>query len=1143
MLLHSALLLSLFLAGSTVAAIPPAEPTLVRASFWVAPERRAEFAAAYEQEVAPLLADFGLIASPLQSRPTADSVFSLLFVQPSPAAWSATKKQLEADSSQALFRELRRRLADRFGASRPDGTMKAQMLLYSAPAGQGRSQPAGKGQGRELGPGKGNWRTYDATNGLAGPWVVDVLQDREGYLWFATYNDGVSRFDGQTWTTFTDKDGLADNRVTSLLQDRQDRLWFATLGGVSRFDGQTWTTFTDKDGLADNRVTSLLQDHDGHLWFGTWGGGVSRFDGNNWTTLTDKDGVADNRVLDLKEDHQGRLWFATLGGGVSCYDGQTWTTFTDKDGLADNRVMSIFEDQQGHIWVGGMEKGLSRYDGKTWTTFTEKDGLANNRVIEIFQDRRGVLWVGTYGGVSRYDGKTWTTLTTADGLVFNVVSAIWQDREGALWFGTSGGVNRYDEESFRVFGAADGLSPEGVHGFLLDREGHIWFANGPLVTQGGGVSRYDGHRLTTYTTADGLADDKVASISQDREGNLWFATSGGASRYDGRTFTNFTEEDGLPDNEVDCIVQDRQGNLWFSSGDGVARYDGQRFEVFAAEDGMGSSGACPMLLDRQGNLWFGSAGKGVTRYDGQRFEVFTTRDGLAHNDVLDIYQHPQGDLWFATHGGLSRYDGQGFTNLTTRQGLSSNDVHSIAQAADGDLWIGTDGGGVSRYDGQVFQHLTREDGLASNVAIAVVEDGEGHLWVSSNNGVTRYHPPVPTPLPTTIEAVVADRRYPARGKVEIPTDAGLTAFEFRTMSFTARPGQATYLYRLQGYDQDWRQTRASRVEYSGLPRGEYAFEVRAVDRDLNYSDPAQVQLGIHLPYTQLAWMGSLGLALLLLGWQAKRLVQRDRRLRASNLELRQKTTALEEANAQVRRANQTKSSFLASMSHELRTPLNAILGFTELLQGNREQNLSERQQRNLATIHRNAGNLLHLINELLDLSKIEAGRTALHCERFAVQEVVQEVAVMAEPLLRDKPVVLEVNCAELPLWLHSDKAKLKQILVNLMSNAAKFTREGRIAILARAQGKGMEIAVQDTGTGIPAEKLEAIFEEFSQVDGQALPGVVGTGLGLAITRRLCQLLGGQIHVHSAVGQGSIFTVNLPLSLAPEPTLQLQGAAS
>jgi signal transduction histidine kinase len=555
---------------------------------------------------------------------------------------------------------------------------------------------------------------------------------------------------------------------------------------------------------------------------------------------------------------------------------------------------------------------------------------------------------------------------------------------------------------------------------------------------------------------------------------------------------------------------------------------------------MGSSGACPMLLDRQGNLWFGSAQKGVTRYDGQHFQTFTTQDGLAHNDVLDIFEDPQGDLWFATHGGLSRYDGQGFTNLTTHQGLSSNDVHSIAQAADGDLWIGTDGGGVSRYDGQVFQHLTREDGLASNVAIAVVEDGQGYLWASSNNGVTRYHPPVPTPLPTAIEAVVADRRYPARGKVEIPTDAGLTAFEFRTMSFTVRPGQATYLYRLQGYDQDWHQTRSNRVEYSGLPRGEYLFEVRAVDRDLNYSDPAQVQVDIHLPYAQLVWMASLGLALLLLGWQGKRLVQRDRRLRASNLELRQKTAALEEANRQVRRANQTKSAFLASMSHELRTPLNAILGFTELLQGNREQNLSERQQRNLATIHRNAGNLLHLINDLLDLSKIEAGRTALNCERFVVQEVVQEVAVMAEPLLRDKPVVLETTCGDLPLWLYSDKAKLKQILVNLMSNAVKFTREGRITIRTQVQEQGLEIAVQDTGAGIPAEKLEAIFEEFSQVDGQTLPGVVGTGLGLAITRRLCQLLGGQIQVHSAVGQGSTFTVSLPLSLEPEPAPPLQG---
>jgi signal transduction histidine kinase/ligand-binding sensor domain-containing protein len=1115
------------------------EPTLVRVSFWIAPERHGEFAAAYEQEVAPILARFGLAAIPLQSRPTADSVFSRLFVLSSPAAWSAVKKQLEADSTRTQWRELTRRLAARFGASRPDGTLKANLNLYSAPAGRGRAQGAGNGQQRALGPGKGNWRTYDATNGLAGPWIMDVLQDYQGYLWFATFNDGVSRFDGQNWTTFSSNEGLADNRVTGLLQDRDRHLWFATLGGVSRYDGQHWTTYTDKDGLPDNRVTALFQDTQGRHWFATMGG-VSRFDGQNWTSFTDKDGLADNRVVDLREDRRGHIWVATYNDGVSRYDGQNWTSFTDKDGLAENRVRSLFEDQQGHIWVGSAEKGVSRYDGRTWTTFAEKDGLVHNMVVEIFQDRRGVLWFGTYGGVSRYDGQNWTSLTTAEGLVFNAVYAICQDREGALWFGTSGGVNRYDEESFRVFGAADGISPQGVHGLFLDREGRVWFANGPLVTKGGGVSCYAGGRLTTYTTADGLADDRVSSVFQDRHGNLWFATHGGASRFDGRTFTTFTEADGLPDDEVNCIVEDPQGNLWFSSGDGVARYEGRRFEVFAAEDGMAGSGACPMLLDRQGQLWFGSADKGAARYDGQRFQVFTTREGLAHNDVLDIFEDREGFIWFATHGGLSRWDGQGFSNLSTQQGLSSNDVHAIAQAADGDLWIGTDGGGVSRYDGQVFQHLTREDGLASNVSIAIVEDGQGDLWVSNNNGITRYRSPPPTPLPTAIAAVVADRRYPAQDRVQIPTDAGLTAFEFRAMSFTAHPGQLAYLYRLRGHDPDWRQTRTNRVEYAGLTRGEYLFEVRAVDRDLNYSDPAQVRLDIHLPYAQIGWMASLGLALLLVGWQGTRLVQRDRRLRASNLELLQKTAALEEAYGQVRRANQTKSAFLASMSHELRTPLNAILGFTELLQGNREQNLSERQQRNLSTIHRNAGNLLHLINELLDLSKIEAGRTALQCEHFAVQEVVQEVAVMAEPLLRDKPVLLETACGELPLWLHSDKAKLKQILVNLVSNAVKFTREGRIAIQARAQGAGVEIAVQDSGTGIPAEKLEAIFEEFSQVDGQALPGVVGTGLGLAITRRLCQLLGGQIHVHSTVGQGSTFTVSLPLGLASETSLQLQG---
>ena len=222
--------------------------------------------------------------------------------------------------------------------------------------------------------------------------------------------------------------------------------------------------------------------------------------------------------------------------------------------------------------------------------------------------------------------------------------------------------------------------------------------------------------------------------------------------------------------------------------------------------------------------------------------------------------------------------------------------------------------------------------------------------------------------------------------------------------------------------------------------------------------------------------------------------------------------------------------------------MNAILGFAELLLSNRENNLTERQQRNVGTIHRNAGNLLELINELLDLSKIEAGRMETLSKRFEIQEVIQESLVVAEPLLRGKPVDVKVTYSDEHLVVETDRAKVVQIVVNLLSNAAKFTERGRVDIDVSTSGSHFSLVVRDTGVGIPSEKLESIFREFSQVSEKSVPGVAGTGLGLAIAERLCRLLGDTISVVSTLDEGSTFTVSLPRTLPPDTATKFEAAA-
>jgi len=249
--------------------------------------------------------------------------------------------------------------------------------------------------------------------------------------------------------------------------------------------------------------------------------------------------------------------------------------------------------------------------------------------------------------------------------------------------------------------------------------------------------------------------------------------------------------------------------------------------------------------DRAGNLWIGTAGGGVSRYDGERFITFTTEDGLALDEVSTILEDRAGNLWMGTvGGGLCRYDGEHFTTFTTEHGLPSNEVLCLRIDQAGHLWIGTNGGGVCRYDGLVFQTLSRKDGLVHDSIENIHPDRHGNVWLTTAlRSITHYRPSRIPPAIRLID-VIADLRYGPVREIQVFASQKLLAFEFQGQSLTTRPDGMAYVYRLEGYDSAWKPTYARRVEYQGLPLGEYTFQVKAVDRDLNYSEPIAVRVSV-----------------------------------------------------------------------------------------------------------------------------------------------------------------------------------------------------------------------------------------------------------------------------------------------------------
>ena len=256
----------------------------------------------------------------------------------------------------------------------------------------------------------------------------------------------------------------------------------------------------------------------------------------------------------------------------------------------------------------------------------------------------------------------------------------------------------------------------------------------------------------------------------------------------------------------------------------------------------------------------------------------------------------------------------------------------------------------------------------------------------------------------------------------------------------------------------------------------------------------------------------------------------------------QRTIELRAALERAQEADRLKGKFLAAISHELRTPLNAIIGFSTVMLDELDGPITMMQREDLKTINQNGRFLLHLINELLDLARIEANRVELQVENFDMSALIGEVADTVEGLIHNKPILIRAVLPDAPLHAYADRTKVRQILLNLLANATKFTNEGHIARVARAvtmaADRGcdrgarhyLSISVRDTGIGITPESLPLIFEEFRQVH-EGRTGTRGSGLGLAISRKLVELLGGRIWVESTPGKGSTFTFILP---AAEP---------
>lgn len=1035
-------------------------------------------------------------------------------------------------------------------------------------------------------------RFYSTDKGLSSSLINQLYQDSKGYVWVAT-EYGLNRFDGlrfaNYWQMTPGSVSLKNNYVRSLYEDSRQNLWIGCIDGLMKYDPET-DTFEEIPVIRAGKrvfphVTQMLELHNGEVWLTTTGQGMFRLDNERKQAVSVDELLRQsnyNYQSCFYEDSHYNLWIGTYGNGLICYLPATKEVRVFKyPTLNDNNVSAIMEDKRGNLFIGTQKQGLSRYDRQTNRIIAVPYAGRGNLSVYCMSEVDGQLLVGTDGqGLKVYNPASkqledFTLNTAPIDFSEGKVHVILEDKDKNLWLGLfQKGIVLMpkQEHPFEYYGSKSiYYNPIGqgcVMSIFQDGDHHLW-----VGTDNDGIYELDENGVRLRHFQPGSSPRSVAntiiSIYEDSDKNLWVGSYTRGLAKMNRVTGECDYFLPIDNEKIFSITEDRHKNLYIATlGSGFYQYNLQTGNLKHYESSKDETGDLKrnelandwvnyIFCDSEGIIWLGHY-KGISCFNPStgNFVNYKQVNTLISDCVgYAVYEDGGGNIWAGTTDGLYRFDKQtqALRKFTTEDGLPNNVICGLCEDSRRNIWISTYRG-VSKYDAKEnrFINYYSGDGLQGNEFThgAFYKDKSGRIYFGGVNGITSFLPENIGSASKEMEVWITEfyifnepvhKNTLSDGKPVINSsvqDAGLFRLSYRDNTFSVafstlqynNPEQITYQYKIDELSPQWFTTEpgVNRATYNNLPPGKYTFRVRALNHG-NFSEVKTVKIVITPPWYQTWWAYLIYAALvgLLVLGIVNYILSR----------MRHRREIMKREHAEM--LNEAKLQFFINISHEIRTPMTLIINPLEkLLAEQKDHELLRTYQ----MIYRNAQRILRLINQLMDIRKLDKGQMFMKFRETDIVGFINDVMQTFEYLAHKKRIrfTFEHEMPQLKAWI--DLNNFDKVLMNIFSNAFKYTPEegeiqvclttGRDATRRDALREYFQIVVTDSGIGIDRNLIERIFERFYQIDNDVTHSNFGTGIGLHLSRSLVQLHHGTIFAENREDtSGSRFVIRLPLGSA------------